>query len=121
MSEMCVSATARSALQRGIAVVLAHGAHATYDIPARPAATVARVAERALGAQLELPATSKDIMFTATARHRWRDRRAGLAGPCAPASEPLIGFVHVRALLWRGPGRVAAVGDRGMAVTLATW
>jgi streptothricin hydrolase len=36
MSEMCVSATARSALQRGIAVVLAHDAHATYDIPAMP-------------------------------------------------------------------------------------
>jgi streptothricin hydrolase len=61
---MCVSATARSALQRGIAVVLAHGAHTTYDIPALPAATVARVAEWALGDQLELPATSKDIMFT---------------------------------------------------------
>jgi nicotinamidase-related amidase len=30
---MCVSAIARSALQRGIAVVLAHDAHATYDIP----------------------------------------------------------------------------------------
>jgi hypothetical protein len=36
MSEMCVSATARSALQRGIVVVLAHDAHATYDIPAMP-------------------------------------------------------------------------------------
>ena len=35
MSEMCVSAIARSALQRGIAVVLAHDAHATYDIPGR--------------------------------------------------------------------------------------
>jgi nicotinamidase-related amidase len=30
---MCVSAIARSALQRGIAVVLAHDAHAAYDIP----------------------------------------------------------------------------------------
>lgn len=29
MSEMCVSAIARSALQRGIAVVLAHDARAT--------------------------------------------------------------------------------------------
>ena len=80
MSEMWVSATARSALQRGIAVVLAHGAHTTYDIAALPAATVARVAEWALGDQLELPATSKDIMFT-TADHRpdsWRTQRRWL-------------------------------------------
>lgn len=72
MSEMCVSATARSALQRGLAVVLAHDAHATYDIPAVPgigpavpAATVVRVAEWALGDQLELAATSRDVLFAA--------------------------------------------------------
>ena len=70
MSEMCVSATARSALQRGIAVVLAHGAHATYDIPAMPGIAPLylrnrrqKSAEWALGNQLELPATSKDIML----------------------------------------------------------
>jgi streptothricin hydrolase len=72
MSEMCVSATARSALYRGLAVVLPHDAHATYDIPAAPriapavpAAMVSRVAEWALGDQLELVATSRDVLFTA--------------------------------------------------------
>ena len=72
MSEMCVSATARSALHRGLAVVLPHDAHATYDIPAVPgiapaipAAMVARVAEWALGDQLELPVTGRDVQFTA--------------------------------------------------------
>jgi len=72
MSEMCVSATARSALHRGLAVVLPHDAHATYDIPAAPriapavpAAMVSRVAEWALGDQLELVATSRDVLFTA--------------------------------------------------------
>jgi streptothricin hydrolase len=70
LSEMCVSATARSALKRGLDVVLPHDAHATYDIPARPgiaaavpAATVARVAEWALGDQVEVPATSREVRF----------------------------------------------------------
>lgn len=72
MSEMCVSATARTALHRGLAVVLPHDAHATNDIPALPgiapavpAATVARVAEWALGDELEVPATGRDVSFTA--------------------------------------------------------
>jgi streptothricin hydrolase len=72
LSEMCVSATARSALHRGLAVVLPHDAHATYDIPALPgvapaiaAATVARVAEWALGEELELTETGRDVVFTA--------------------------------------------------------
>jgi nicotinamidase-related amidase len=72
MSEMCVSATARSAFHRGLAVVLPHDAHATCDIaalpgiaPTIPAAMVARVAEWALGDQLELPATSQAVLFTA--------------------------------------------------------
>lgn len=80
MSEMCVSATARSALHRGLAVVLPHDAHATYDIPAAhgiapavPAAMVARVAEWALGDQLELVATGRDVLFTA-ANPRRKDR-----------------------------------------------
>jgi streptothricin hydrolase len=34
MSEMCVSATARTALERGYRVVVPHDAHATYDVPA---------------------------------------------------------------------------------------
>lgn len=55
MSEMCVSATARTALAQGFRVVLPHDAHASNDIPAVPgatemvpAATVSRVAEWAL-------------------------------------------------------------------------
>jgi nicotinamidase-related amidase len=51
MSEMCVQATARTALARGYRVVLPHDAHATYSIPAVPgvseeipAHTVSRVA-----------------------------------------------------------------------------
>jgi streptothricin hydrolase len=72
MSEMCVSATVRSALHRGLGVVLPHDAHATYDIPALPgvapaipAATVTRVAEWALGDELELVATGREVLFTA--------------------------------------------------------
>jgi streptothricin hydrolase len=79
-SEMCVSAASRTALRRGLAVVLPHDAHATYDIPALagiapsvPAATVARVAEWALGDQLELPATYRGVVFAA-------------AGPQAPVT-----------------------------------
>ena len=60
-SEMCVSATARSALARGLDVVIPHDAHSTYDIEAVPgmsdaipAAHIARAAEWALGAQVEI-------------------------------------------------------------------
>ena len=72
MSEMCVSATARSALEKGFGVVLPHDAHATYDIPAAPgfgqavpAAIVARVAEWALGDQIELVRRAEDVTFAA--------------------------------------------------------
>ncbi len=72
VSEMCVSATARSALRRGLDVALPHDAHAAYDIPALPgiaptipAVMVARVTEWALGDQIELPATGRDVLFTA--------------------------------------------------------
>jgi streptothricin hydrolase len=61
----------RTALHLGLGVVLPHDAHATCDVPALPgiastvpAAIVARVAEWALGDQLELPATSPDVLFT---------------------------------------------------------
>jgi len=91
LSEMCVSATARSALHRGLAVVLAHDAHATYDIPALPgiapavpAATVARVAEWALGDRLELPATGQGVLFTA----------APLPGDIAPRDSGSRGSPH---------------------------
>jgi streptothricin hydrolase len=71
-SEMCVSATARTALQMGFSVVLPHDAHATYGIaaapgfgPAVPAAAVSRVAEWALGDELELVASADGVTFTA--------------------------------------------------------
>ena len=70
MSEMCVSATARTALALGFRVVLPHDAHASNDIPLTPgfsdqvpAATVSRVAEWALlGNGIELIRT--DVDFT---------------------------------------------------------
>lgn len=71
MSEMCVSATARAALSLGYRVVLPQDAHATTDAPATPgirelipAATVSRVAEWSLGADLELVPPRTDIPFT---------------------------------------------------------
>lgn len=54
LSEMCVSATARTALARGLTVVVPRDAHGTYDLDDIPAAVVARVAEHALGDQLEV-------------------------------------------------------------------
>ena len=70
MSEMCVSATARTALHRGHGVVLPHDAHATYDIPAAtgisgvvPAAHVSRVAEWALGDEVEVVPRAAEVHF----------------------------------------------------------
>ncbi len=54
LSEMCISATIRAAFARGFEVVLVRGAHATYDLQEIPAEVVSRVAEHALGDQLEL-------------------------------------------------------------------
>jgi streptothricin hydrolase len=72
MSEMCVSATARTASARDLEVVLPHDAHATYDIPAAPgisamvpAAVVSRVAEWALGDEVEVVARAADVDFRA--------------------------------------------------------
>jgi streptothricin hydrolase len=70
MSEMCVSATTRSALNEGYHVVLPHDAHATYDIPAVegladavPHAMVSRAAEWALGDQIDVIPHASDIRF----------------------------------------------------------
>ncbi|TGB08886.1 isochorismatase family protein [Streptomyces sp. MZ04] len=70
-SEMCVLSTARTALERDFRVVLPHDAHATYDIPAAegisdavPAAMVSRVAEWALGDEVEIVARARDVDFT---------------------------------------------------------
>ena len=64
-SEMCVSATARAALARGLEVVLPHDGHATYDLDAIPADVVARVAEHALGDELQLIPSTADVDFAA--------------------------------------------------------
>lgn len=70
-SEMCVMATARTALELDFRVVLPHDAHATYDIPAAegisdmvPSAMVSRVAEWALGDEVEIVARAQDVDFT---------------------------------------------------------
>ena len=72
MSEMCVSATARTALDLDFRLVIAHDAHGTYDIPAAPgisdavpAATVSRVAEWALGDEVEIVPSVDDVSFVA--------------------------------------------------------
>jgi nicotinamidase-related amidase len=72
MSEMCVSATARTALALGLRVVMPHDAHATQDIPAAPwlgeivpAAIAARAAEWALSNRVELVARAAEVSFGA--------------------------------------------------------
>lgn len=69
-SEMCVAATARAALRRGLRVVLPHDAHATYDvppgaggIPGVPAGLAARAAEWSLGDRVEIPARATQVDF----------------------------------------------------------
>jgi nicotinamidase-related amidase len=57
-SEMCVSATIRGALARGFDVLLVSDAHATYDVDDIPSAIVSRVAEHALGDEVELVPTA---------------------------------------------------------------
>ncbi|MFB6814138.1 cysteine hydrolase family protein [Streptomyces sp. NPDC056347] len=72
MSEMCVQATARTALELGYRVVMPHDAHATHDIPAAPgisdvvpAAAVSRVAEWGLGSDVEVVPFAADVSFAA--------------------------------------------------------
>ncbi|MEV8372325.1 isochorismatase family protein [Kribbella sp. NPDC056861] len=70
MSEMCVSATARTALARGLRVVLPHDAHTTTGIPATAttpavsAEVVSRVAEWALGDELEQVERAAEVRFS---------------------------------------------------------
>ncbi|WP_137991465.1 cysteine hydrolase family protein [Streptomyces vilmorinianum] len=73
MSEMCVQATARTALELGYRVVLPYDAHATHDIPPAPgigdtvpAATVSRVAAWALSREAETTLLSSAVTFTAS-------------------------------------------------------
>ncbi|MEW1687868.1 isochorismatase family protein [Streptomyces sp. NPDC091265] len=72
MSEMCVQATARTALALNYRVVLPYDAHATQDIPAAPgiseavpAAVVSRVAAWAISAAAEVTTPAADVTFTA--------------------------------------------------------
>lgn len=103
MSEMCVSATARTALTLGFRVVIAHDAHATYDIPPAPglgglipAAVVSRVAEWALGDGVEITARAHEVNFTApTHQESWARSRHDSGVP---------GIGH---LVDRDPGRGA--------------
>lgn len=74
-SEMCVAATARGALTRGLSVVLPRDSHATYPIPAQgpnaptvPAHHVARVAEWSLGDQVHVLDHAHQTQFTQRAR-----------------------------------------------------
>jgi nicotinamidase-related amidase len=70
MSEMCVAATAKTALARGYHVLLPHDAHGTYNIPAVPgvseeipAHVVSRVAAWSLGDQPENTIPTSAITF----------------------------------------------------------
>ncbi len=62
LSEMCVSATVRSAMARGYEVVLVHDVHATYDLGEIDHLVVSRVAEHALGDQVCI-AVASDVAF----------------------------------------------------------
>lgn len=67
LSEMCVAATARAALELGYAVLVPHDAHATYDVPAGPgsngvpAAMAARAAEWSLGDEIRICASVNEL------------------------------------------------------------
>lgn len=70
MSEMCVAATARGAVERGYDVVLAHDSHATYPVPPCvpgepeiPAEHAARVAEWSLGDTVTITPLATDVRF----------------------------------------------------------
>ncbi|GAB3911834.1 hypothetical protein GCM10011575_47930 [Microlunatus endophyticus] len=70
MSEMCVLATARAALERKFGVAMPHDGHATFNIGAAPGATegvpaamASRVAEWALGDEVEIIAHTTDVDF----------------------------------------------------------
>ncbi|WP_350277570.1 isochorismatase family protein [Kribbella sp. HUAS MG21] len=71
MSEMCVRATATTALARGYQVVLPYDAHATYDVPAVPgvadripAHVASRVAAYSLGDQPHNTVPTSAVTFT---------------------------------------------------------
>jgi len=84
LSEMCVAATARTALARGYGVVLPHDAHGTYDVPSGPGGApsvpayfAARAAEWSLGDAVRIVPSAVDVRFAARARRRTRLRAPG--------------------------------------------
>jgi nicotinamidase-related amidase len=64
LSNYCVAATCRGALERGFAVVLASGAHATYD-EKEPAAEISAAVERELRGVGVVVMPSDQIRFAA--------------------------------------------------------
>lgn len=75
LSEMCLAATTRAALEKGFTVILSHDGHATYDVPAGPgnsqavpARMAARAAEWSLGDEIILLAAAGDVRFEAVRR-----------------------------------------------------
>lgn len=89
MSEMCVQATARTALELGYRVVLPHDAHATHDVPAAPgiseavpAAVVSRVAAWAISADADVTTPAGAVEFVAP---------SGSGNPLAPAPHGATG------------------------------
>ena len=70
LSEMCLAATARTAMAKGFSVILANDAHATYDVPPGPgrspmvpARLAARAAEWSLGDEIVLVDAAEEIAF----------------------------------------------------------
>lgn len=61
-SNYCVAATSRAAMQHGFDVVLASGAHATYD-EERPAAVISAEVEAALAEEGILVVPAPDVSF----------------------------------------------------------
>lgn len=81
LSEMCVAATARAAMEHGYGVLLPHDAHATYDVPAGPgsggvpATMAARAAEWSLGDEIKICASAQEIRFVAHRSEPTRNTR----------------------------------------------
>lgn len=74
LSEMCLAATARTAMAIGYGVILPHDGHATYDVPPGPGGSpgvpahlAARAAEWSLGDEVTIVASASDVRF---ARHQ---------------------------------------------------
>lgn len=70
LSEMCLAATARSAMSRGCTVIIPHDGHATYDVPPGPGSSggvpahlAARAAEWSLGDGVIILPSVRDVVF----------------------------------------------------------